>query len=55
MANPRVQPSFRGVSVGSFPEQRLVIEPTFASGRFSTSGWNDGGAGILRNSSFYCW
>ena len=28
MANPRVQPSLRGMSAGSFPEQRLVIEPT---------------------------
>ena len=33
MTNPRVQPSLRGggggggVSAGSFPEQRLVIEP----------------------------
>ena len=26
--NPRVQPSFQGRSAGSFPEQRLVIEPT---------------------------
>jgi len=34
MPKPRVQPCIQGRRAGSFPEQRLVIEPTFLAANF---------------------